>query len=176
MRFLRPRLVIGLLGLLSVGVSSTPKPQTVQNPDDKDFIKPETIQGCYDLGTLNWRPDLRLDKDEAVFITPPERIELLAERGTQGREKNGYLVRPAPGVPQSVHRSAYWMPIGPKKIEIVFTTGTSGLEMQLTVQGETLQGKAKTFWDFLRRRQTAHVIAHKINCANWPISEAAKTS
>ena len=59
-----------------------------------------------------------------------------------------------------------WMPMGPKKIEIVFTTGTSGLEMQLTVQGETLQGNAKTFWDFLRRRQTAHIIAHKINCAN----------
>lgn len=166
MQFLRPRLVIGLVGLLSIGVSSTPRPRAGQNPNDKDFIKPESIQGCYDLGTLNWRPDLKLDKDEAVFITPPERIELLAERGTQGREKNGYLVRPAPGVTQSVHRSTYWMPTGPKKIEIVFTTGTSGLEMQLTVQGETLQGKAKTFWDFLRRRQTAHSIAHKINCAN----------
>jgi len=89
MQFLRPILMIGLLGLLSIGVSSTPRPQAGQNPDDKDFIKPETIQGCYDLGTLNWRPDLKLDKDEAVFITPPERIELLAERGTQGREKNG---------------------------------------------------------------------------------------
>jgi len=55
-------------------------------------------------------------------------------------EKNGYLVRPAPGAPQSVHCSTYWLPSGPKKIEIVFTTGTSGLEMQLTVQGQTLQG------------------------------------
>lgn len=36
--------------------------------------------------------------------------------------------------------------------------------MQLTVQGETLQGKAKTFWDFLRRGQTAQVISHKIDC------------
>lgn len=158
--------MIGLLGLLSIGVGSMPRPQADQIPNDKDLIKPEAIQGCYDFGTLNWRPDLKLDKDEAVFITPPQRIELLAERGSQGREKNGYLVRPAPGVPQSVHRSTYWMPIGPKKIEIVFITGTSGLEMQLTAQGETLKGKAKTFWDFLRRRQTAQIIARKINCTN----------
>jgi hypothetical protein len=90
---------------------------------------------------------LKLEQDEATFITPPKRIELLAKRGTQGMETRGFLVRPAPGVPQSIHRSTYWVPTGPKKIEIVFTTGTSGLEMQLTVQGETLQGKAKTFWD-----------------------------
>jgi hypothetical protein len=127
-------------------------------------VKPENILGCYELGTLDWKPDLQLDKEEAVFITPPERIELLAEHGTQGRGKNGYLVRPAPGVTQSVHRSTFWMPIGPKKIEIVFSTGTSGLEMQLTVQGGTLQGNAKTFWDFARRRQTAHVMARKIDC------------
>jgi hypothetical protein len=141
-----------------------------QNPDGNEskFVKPETIQGCYELGTLNWKPDLQLDKEEAVFITPPPRIDLLAERGTQGKEKNGYLVRPAPGVTQSVHRSTFWMPIGPKKIEVVFTTGTSGLYMRLTVQGGKLQGNAKTFWDFRRRRQTAHVIAHKTDCGSSP--------
>lgn len=153
--------------LICDGVSPSPK-SAAKSPKNSESnrINPGTVQGCYELGTLNWRPDLKLDKDEAVFITPPQRIELLAERGTEGKERNGYLVRPAPGVTRSVHSSTYWMPSGPKGIEIVFTTGTSGLEMQLTVRDEMLQGKAKTFWDFPRRRQTAHIIAHRINCTN----------
>lgn len=159
---------MSLLAFLGIGTSSVPKLSSEQNSNDKDrnFVKPESIRGCYELGALNWKPDLELDKEEMVFITPPERIELLTEHGTQGFEKNGYLVRPAPGFPQTVHRSSYWVPTGPKRIEMVFTTGFSGLEMHLTVQGDTLQGKAKTFWDFLRRRQTARVVAHKVACAS----------
>ena len=166
MQFLRITAVAGLLALLSVG--STSRLPAAANPEGKDFIRPETVRGCYDLGVLKWRPDLQLDKDEAVFITPPERIELLAERGSQGSEIRGYMVRPAPGVPKSVHRFTYWRPTGPNKIEVMFTTGLSGLEMQLTLKGDTLEGKANTFWDFLRRRQTARVIAHKIKCTIDP--------
>jgi hypothetical protein len=168
MKCVRPAVLIGFSSLFCVVIISAPRQSVGQNPAEKEskFVKPETIQGCYELGALNWKPDLQLDKDEAVFITPPERVELLAERGTQGKEKNGYLVRAAPGFTKSVHRSTFWMPTGPKKIEVVFTTGTSGLEMQLTVQGETLQGKAKTFWDFRRTRQTAQVNARKTECGN----------
>src|SRR5260370_2248807 len=162
----RPEVLIGFLILFCVSLNSASRQSTGENSkaNESKFVKPESIQGCYELGALDWKPDLQLDKEEAVFITPPERIELLAERGTQGGEKNGYLVRPAPGVPHSVHRCTYWVPTGPKKIEVVFTTGLSGLEMQLTVEGEILQGKAKTFWDFLRRRQTARVMARKVDC------------
>jgi len=166
MKCLRPAVLIAFLPLFCVSLNSAPGQSGGENSkaNESKFVKPESIQGCYLLGPLDWKPDLQLDKEEAVFITPPERIKLLAERGTQFMEKNGYLVRPAPGVTQSVHRSTFWMPTGPKKIEIVFTTGMSGLEMQLTVQGETLQGNAKTFWDFRRRRQTARVMARKIDC------------
>jgi hypothetical protein len=108
---------------------------------------------------------LRLGEDE-VFITPPQRIQLLAEPGSVGWEKNGYLVRPAPGVPQSVHRASYWEPTGPNTLKVVFTTGTSGLSMELKMEGETLRGKAKTHWDFARRGQTAQVLAHKTDCGN----------
>jgi len=135
------------------------------NPEDKESksIKPENVQGCYELGTLTWRPDLKLGEDE-VFIKPPHRIQILTERGSKTFEKNGYLVRPAPGIPPSIHRASYWVPTGPNAIEVVFTTGTSGLYMQLKVEGDTLKGKAKTHWDFLRRHQTAQVIARKIDC------------
>lgn len=168
-KYLRTVVLIGLLSLFCVGISSTPKQYSQQNPKEKEskFVKPETVQGCYELGTLNWKPDLKLGEDE-LFITPPQRIQILAERGSIGFEKNGYLVQAAPGFPKSIHRACYWEPTGPKTIEIVFSTGTSGLSMQLKVEGDTLRGQAKTHWDFVRREQTSHVVAHKIDCGNTP--------
>jgi hypothetical protein len=165
MKCLRTALPIGLATLFCIGASSAQKQSAGQNPEDKEskFIKPETIQGCYELGTLTWRPDLKLGED-GEFITPPSRIQILAERGNKGFEQEGYLVRPASGVPRSIHRASYWVPKGPNTIEIIWTTGFSGLTMRLDHEGETLKGKATSFWDFPRRKQTADVVAHKVDC------------
>jgi hypothetical protein len=134
------------------------------NPEDKQsqLIKPENVQGCYELGVLKWDPELK--GEDAVFIAPPARIQILAERGTKGFENGKYLVRPAPGVPPSIHRASFWKPVGPKTIEIVWTTGFSGLTMKLSLEGDTLKGKASTFWDFPRGGQTAPVVAPKVDC------------
>src|SRR5882672_9199025 len=134
-----------------------------QEQQKPQLVKPENIQGCYELTLSAWRPNLNLGED-AVFITPPHRVELLAERGTQGWESHGFIVRPAPGVPASIHRGSYWLPKGPRSIEVVWTTGLSGLVMELTTNGEELKGKAKTHWDFLRERQKADVVARKVEC------------
>lgn len=164
---LRLAVLIGLSNLFCVGITSTPRQSAERNQQEKEkkFVRPETVQGCYELGALSWKPDLKLGEDE-VFITPPQRIQILAERGSIGFERNGYLVRAAPGFPKSIHRASYWEPTGPETIEVVFTTGTSGLSMRLKVEGETLRGKAKTHWDFPRRDQAAQVIAHKADCGN----------
>ena len=127
------------------------------------LVKPESIQGCYDLTLSAWRPDLNLGED-AVFITPPQRIELFAEKGTKGWESEGYIARAAPGVKPSVHRGAYWLPKSSQDIEIVWTTGFSGLTMDLRIDAIGLRGKAKSFWDFPRKQQTADVVAHKVDC------------
>jgi hypothetical protein len=167
MKFLRAAMVIAFSILSCVRVSPAPK-QSDQNPpksNETKFLSPETIQGCYELGVLNWKPDLKLGED-SVFITPPPRIQISAERGSIGFEKNGYIVRAAPGLPKSIYRDSYWEPAGSKSIEIVFSTGTSGLTMRLRLDGETLRGKAKTHWDFRRRGQTALVNAPKIDCAS----------
>jgi hypothetical protein len=165
MKCLRPSILIGLVTLFSVGINSAPKQAAAGNPEGKEstFVKPEMIQGCYELGTLTWHPDLKLGED-MEFITPPRRIEILAEHGSKGFEQNGYLVRPAPGVPRSIHRASYWVPNGPNTIEVIWTTGHSGLFMRLKVESETLRGKATSFWDFPRRKQTADVVAHKVDC------------
>ena len=156
-----------LISLLSsTGVESAQDNSEVRDsgPTEPQLIKPEALQGCYELGTLSWRPDLGIGEDKE-FITPPARIKISAERGTVGFEKNGYLVRPAPGVPRSIHRASYWIPKGPNALELVWTTGLSGLYMRLKFGGETLRGKATSFWDFPRRKQSATIVAHKVDCA-----------
>lgn len=131
--------------------------------DDK-LLNPEAVQGCYELTLSPWFPDLKLGEDEE-FITPPHRIQLFAKKGTEGQEAQGYLVRPAPGTQPSIHRETYWLPKGPKSLEIVWTTGLSGLTMQLkTSDAEVLRGKAATFWDFGRKKQTAEVVAQRVDC------------
>jgi hypothetical protein len=127
------------------------------------LVKPERIQGCYELTLSPWRPDLNLGED-AVFITPPHRIQLLTERGTEGWEQEGFIAKPAPGVKASVHRGSWWLPKSSDSIGIWWTTGYSGLRMVLKIDGTDLRGKATSFWDFPRKRQTADVTAHKVDC------------
>lgn len=127
------------------------------------LVKPETIQGCYELVLSEWRPDMHLGRD-AVFITPPPRVQLFAEKGTQGWESERYIVKPASGVKPSIHRGSYWLPTSSDSIKIVWTTGFSGLVMGLKIEGGDLHGQAETFWDFTRERQTADVTAHKVAC------------
>ena len=164
--------LVAVASLFCGAVISAPGHSIEQNPEQSQFVKPESIQGCYELGALNWKPDLQLDKDEAAFIRPPERIEILAEHGGMepwASKTNGYLLRPAPGSPKNgVHRFSYWYPTGPKAIEVVFSTGASGLVMQLKVDGDMLRGKAKTHWDFPRKIQTAQVNARKTGCGAGP--------
>lgn len=165
LKWIRPVVLLAFSSLFCVAIISASRHSFRQKPgaDSLKFVKPETIQGCYDLGVLSWKPDLKLGEDE-VFITPPQRIQLMSEHGSVGFEKNGYIVRPAPGIPGSIHRASYWESTGPRTIEIVFTTGTSGLSMKLKVDGEALRGEAKTHWDFPRKEQTAQVNARKTQC------------
>jgi hypothetical protein len=67
-------------------------------------------------------------------------------------------------VAASIHRGSYWFPKGRQSIEIVWTTGYSGLVMGLKLEGSDLRGKAQTFWDYPRKKQTADVIARKVDC------------
>jgi hypothetical protein len=157
------------MSIISISVTAYAAPQTKSPPTDpkqeSTFVKPETIQGCYDLTLSPWSPDMKLGED-SEFITPPPRVQLFDKRGTAGFESAGYIVRPAPGIKPSIHRGAYWLPKGPRTIEIVWTTGFSGLSMELkTADAEILRGKASTFWDFDRKKQTANVVAHRVDCS-----------
>lgn len=161
-----PSLLFCCLIGCAVAVAKSESPTQTQSPDAKPpgFVRPDTINGCYDLTLSAWRPKLNIGED-AVFITPPARVQLLAERGTRGWEAEGFIARPAPGVPPSIHSGSYWLPTGPRSIKIVWTTGFSGLQMNLTLETADLRGTAGSFWDFDRERQTADVVAQRVDCS-----------
>jgi hypothetical protein len=127
------------------------------------LIQPEQVAGCYTLTLSTWRPNMNLGGDE-IFATPPPVIQMFTARGKQGFESDGFIVRPMRGTPASIHRSSYWEPLGPDSIEIIWTTGFSGLTMNLIKQSDGFRGTAKTFWDFGRAEQTSDVAARKIRC------------
>ena len=158
----------GIVGCAFSDCVALAKAQEQRKPE---LVEAENIQGCYELTLSAWRPNLNLGQD-AVFLTPPHRIQLLAARGTQGWESEGYVVKPAPGVAPSIHRGSYWSPKSSQSIEIVWTTGFSGLVMILKREGTDLRGKARSFWDFPRRKQEADVTARKVECQTVDTSAA----
>lgn len=162
LRFLLLFILQCIYGGCALFSSSQVKPK-----DEPQHVKPESIQGCYELTLSAWRPNLKLQRD-AEFITPPRRIQLFAEQGKEGWEANGYIVKAAPGVKPSIHRGSYWLPKSSRSIKIVWTTGFSGLSMVLTVDGRDLRGTAESFWDFTREPQTADVIARRVECQPTP--------
>lgn len=151
---------------LSFGVMVLSQSSQDGPKDERQFVKPEAIQGCYELALSSWRPNLDLGED-TVFITPPHRIQLFAEKERQASELGleWYVVKAAPGVKPSIHSHSYWIPKSSQSIKIVWTTtGLSGLAMYLKIDGSDLRGTAKTFWHFTRERQTADVVARKADC------------
>jgi hypothetical protein len=162
-------LLLSIVGCAFADCAEFLRAQEQRKPE---LVKPENIQGCYELTLSAWRPNLNLGED-AVFVTPPRRIQLFAERGTQGWESEGYVVKPAPGVKPSIHRGSYWLPKSSQSIEIVWTTGFSGLTMILKIEGTDLHGEAQSFWDFPRRQQKADVVARKVECQSATTSVAS---
>jgi hypothetical protein len=152
-----------VFSILACTVGAWPGSVAPQEQRKTDLVKPESVEGCYELTVSAWQPALKLGED-SEFVTPPHRIQLFAERRSQGFESEGYIVKPAPGVAPSIHRGSYWSPKDSRSIEIVWTTGFSGLVMALKIEGTDLQGQAQTFWDFPRPRQKADVVAHKVEC------------
>jgi hypothetical protein len=150
------------LGIAKGGLQDPAAPGNAKS--NEKLVSPEAVQGCYALTLSPWFPEMKLG-DDAEVITPPARIQLFVERGTEEPESRGYLVRAAPGVKPSIHSSMYWVPKGAKTLEITFTDGFSGVVLGLkTSDAETLRGKATTFWDFDRRRQIAEVMAQRVPC------------
>ena len=118
--------------------------------------------GCYELQLTKWSPAISLGADEK-FVTPPKRIALTETIDSSWGSQHAFKVLPTGGATPSVHRLAYWTSDA-HQVHIVFSTGFSGLTMDLEPQGSNLVGTAHTAWDFSRTAQTSHVVATRISC------------
>jgi hypothetical protein len=118
--------------------------------------------GCYELQLTKWIPAISLGADEK-FVTPPKRIALTETIDSSWGDQHAFKILPTGGATPSVHTRAYWTSDA-HQVHIVFSTGFSGLTMDLELQGSNLVGTAYTGWDFPRTGQTSHVVATRISC------------
>jgi len=151
--------MIACLGDRIAGPNAPPSPGAV--PVVHNLV--ESVVGCWQVSIGRWEPNMSIGED-TIFSWPPRSIELQAVKGTRTFEDHGWLVRPAPGVRPSVHDFSFFETRGSDSIDVVWTTGFSGLTMRLGRVGDTLRGQARTFWDFPRTAQTAEVLLARISC------------
>lgn len=136
------------------------------NPVKKPAASPDSFAGCYQLKLGRWWP-WGLGED-TEFVTPPTRVRLLAERGTESWEKSGFLLRPLPSKKGTVDGRggpAYRQILSGGRIALVWTDGFTGVRLDLRKHGKELRGWANPHFDMFRFvPHTAHVTARRITC------------
>ena len=158
------RLVRGLV-LVAFALLTCVQPAEDQSRPVQSSGEPSALAGCYELKLGRWWPS-GFGEDN-VFATPPTKIQLLPVLGTEGFEKDRLLVRPFPNKPESVffrRRYSHWRIQGTDSVQLTWTTGFSGVVINLAGQGSELSGWAHPFWDFPRFPRIAHVTAKRFAC------------
>ncbi len=141
----------------SLGQESSSSGPPISMSDSAPFA------GCYELQLGRWWP-WGMGED-TQFATPPRGVELRLQRGTEGFEQEGLLIRTIPSDP-APRRSSFWLPHGHNGLDLIWTTGFSGVSLRLTRNGRELRGWAHAFFDFPRPPHVAHVTARPINCGS----------
>lgn len=149
--------VLPLAGVLVLTAASA---RASQIPDS---IRPGS---CWDIQMGPWRPNRELGAD-SLEVAPPSRIRLDTARADE-LEGAGYALSVPSGATPSKHRFVSWRPTGRDRIGVSWSTGFSGLTMDLRVTPRHLQGQAETFWDFPRPIQRAEVRADEVRCEAPP--------
>ncbi len=136
-----------------------------------------SFAGCYKLKLGRWWPWSFGGDNE--FVTPPSKIELLAIQGTEGFETEGFLIRGIP--PAQVNtigrrRASFWQVKSKNDVELIWTTGFSGVTLNLSKHGDDLRGWAHPFFDFPTSPRIMHITAPRIACAAPNGSDASTTA
>ncbi len=135
-----------------------------------------SFAGCYELKLGRWWPWSFGGDNE--FVTPPSKIELLPVQGTEGFEKDEFLIRRIP--PAQVNtigrrRASFWQVRSKNDVELTWTTGFSGVTLNLSKHGDDLRGWAHPFFDFPTSPCIMHVTAQRIPCGAPNSSDASTT-
>jgi len=122
------------------------------------------VAGCYVLELGPWQPTIEHESSDPADFSPPRIVRLTSRRGTKTFEAHGFIVRPAHGISKSVHSESWWQLEKSGSIGIWWTTGFGGLSMSVRQTADGLEGEARTFTDYSRPVQTAHVFARQRPC------------
>lgn len=130
-------------------------------------LAPQTksLEGCYDMKIGRWWPWGFGEED--ALVTPPNRVQLLAERGTRGFEKHELLIRTIPRreEPPESRESSFWTVKPQNQVRLVWTDGFVGVTLSLTKSGDKLSGWAHPHFDAMKLvPRIAHVTARQIAC------------
>ena len=133
--------------------------KTQPPPDPVPFV------GCYELTLGRWWPFGFGGDNE--YVTPPSRIRLLSERGTEGFEQGNLLIRAMParkGDKPGRGRPSYWLIQSSSKIDLIWHDGFTGVTLSLDKQGDKLHGWAHAHFDTPALPRFERVTAHRIAC------------
>jgi hypothetical protein len=148
-----------LIPCLILALFLAPKSSSQSKPQTQSTIN--SFIGCYELKLGRWWPWSFGGDNE--FVTPPDKIQLLPVKGTDGFEEYGFVIRPIPPS-TSVHRYSFWQIKSDSHVELDWTTGFSGVMLSLERHGGQLLGWAHPHWDFPRLPRIARVSAQRIAC------------
>jgi len=107
--------------------------------------------GCYQLTLGRWWP--WGFGGDTKFVTPPNRVELSADVGTWGFEKNELLIRAIPAGSTQKNdvvgrpRASFWKVQPSNRVNLFWTDGLTGVTLNLVKQGNELTGWAHPHFD-----------------------------
>ncbi len=129
-------------------------------PDDPDIVS--KIAGCYQLNLGRWWP-WGLGED-AQFVTPPSRIQLLNKIGKEGWEKDHLILRPLPNAGGRGGPS-FWDIESNQHVLMVWTDGFTGMTIEAKPDANGFSGWVHPHFDMFHLiKHVAHMNMHKIDC------------
>ncbi|MFW6080045.1 MAG: hypothetical protein ACODAE_10515 [Gemmatimonadota bacterium] len=144
---------------------------TTADAQEPDSARLESrAAGCFTITVGDWDPP-RAER-ESAFQSPPSRVRLTTERGTERLERDRLLLRPvidpAPRG-RTVPGMAYWHATPTDSLRLVWTTGYVGVTATLALRGDRVDGRAVAFTDAIvpgqeDRRPTAPVTGRRVEC------------
>lgn len=127
--------------------------------DNESVIAPSPL-ACYTLSLGAWSSAL-----PEPLPPPPSSLQLTDSLGTSILENGRRVVRTLPQGSLKSYPFQYWEPREHGDVFIVFSTGFTGMTMDLAPAGEDLQGTARAFFDFGSFNLTAPVQLTRTACS-----------
>jgi hypothetical protein len=156
--------VMAVLTPADLAKKAPKNPQQQGQAGTNDVAAAEPFAGCYELKLGRWWP-WGFGRD-TQYVTPPSRIQLLAERGTKGFEQDGFLIRAIKGTAPGRGGPSYWQVRSSDLIDLIWNDGFSGVTLRLKKRGNELDGRAHPHFDFPTVARTAKATAQRIACAD----------